>query len=165
MSNHEQVWATMNCPSPFPYLCNVVQRYSVLSINRPPAKIFDVKQALQSASGHPPLASDGKAVTSARPCWKRGLAREMWSHLKWEKAMPMSTMKVCFQIAECSSLYKKKDGMNLENSTTGLFFPPYTPPMPHLIYARLFEDLSFSIHRLGGPGLFLNQDYLNSATL
>lgn len=72
--------------------------------------------------------------------------------------MPMSTMKVCFQIAECSSLYKKKDGMNLENSTTGLFFTPYTSPMPHLIYARPFEDPSFSIHRLGGPGLFLNQD-------
>ena len=34
MSNHEQVWATMNCPSPFPYLCNVVQRYSALSISK-----------------------------------------------------------------------------------------------------------------------------------
>ena len=32
MSNHEQVWATVNCPSPFPYLCNVVQRYQALSI-------------------------------------------------------------------------------------------------------------------------------------
>ena len=42
--------------------------------------------------------------------------------------------------------------------TTGQLFPPYTSPMPHLIYARLFEDLSFSTHRLGGPGLFLNQD-------
>ena len=34
MSNHEQVWATMNCPSPFPYLCNVVQRYSALPISK-----------------------------------------------------------------------------------------------------------------------------------
>ena len=31
---HEKVWATMNCPSPFPYLCNVVQRYSALSISK-----------------------------------------------------------------------------------------------------------------------------------
>ena len=32
MSNHEQVWATVNCPSPSSYLCNVVQRYQALSI-------------------------------------------------------------------------------------------------------------------------------------
>ena len=34
MSNHEQVWATVNCPSPFPYLCNVIQRYAALPISK-----------------------------------------------------------------------------------------------------------------------------------
>ena len=34
--------------------------------------------------------------------------------------MPMSAMKACFQIAECSSLYRqKKDGMILEHPFNG----------------------------------------------
>ena len=81
---YEKVWATMSkyeqlwiAPSPFSYLCNVVQRYQALSISKSLAKIFDVEQALQSASGPPLLASDSKAVTSSRPCWKRGLVKKV----------------------------------------------------------------------------------------
>ena len=60
MSNHEQVWATVNCPSPFPYLCNVVQRYQALSI--PNRK--NLCKSVQSV-GHEKVKK--KSASSARP--------------------------------------------------------------------------------------------------
>ena len=107
----------MNCPSPFPYLCNVVQRYAALSISKK-AKTFDgtgssICHAIPISKLSPTTASYSKAVTSSLFGQERGLVRKVEPSL-----MGKSDANECNEssLSNCRvqlTLSTKKDGMIL----------------------------------------------------
>ena len=98
--------------------------------------------------------------------WEIGFVDNSFTGLVNGEPLKVHWVELPFKVPPCGpiphnmacSLMPRQPYNIAVSITTGQLFPPYTSPMPHLIYARPFEDSSFSIHRLGEPGLFLNQD-------